>query len=594
MLQALIAYAERENLGDPDFETVGVRWWIPITHQGKLAGPPIELFNDEDTRKPKRVRRPFTRNDEVGHGKAHFLADNLERALAFFDLQSAGQSAARHNQHQYFKSLLVEAAAACPNEAPKLQAILSFLNDKEQIDRLHVVLREQKPNSSDNMTFLVDTADLLKSEEIIKFWRNRRATKRAAQACKPKMCLATGRLAEAVQTTEPIKGVPGGRTSGDRLIAFNKECPAFNSFGLEQAQNAPLSDEAANKFRGALEVLIEKSRKQGLAFYYKSSSGGGGHIHLHWTRQFIEFDPLEPVVSADPEIIKRLFASVHRGKQVVGVDNNAYYCLSLSGNRGRIVVRDWLESSVFEVECHVADWFRSLSIINFDGVTVRRDFGLWSLLAVLVPRKDGKPDFEKLAPQVATQVLFAALRGTPLPQPALAAALRRQQVEFRKSDDEFDPKFNPARIALIKAYLIRSANFNLNQKDCMTECLNPESRDPAYLCGRLFAVFDRLQYLALQNVNAGVVERYYASASTTPALVMGRLFRNAQFHLAKANGGIAENIRKDFEMIANALGEKFPPTLTLEEQGCFALGYYHQKAEYRRRAAERKEDEAKN
>ena len=126
----------------------------------------------------------------------------------------------------------------------------------------------------------------------------------------------------------------------------------------------------------------------------------------------------------------------------------------------------------------------------------------------------------------------------------------------------------------------------------MTECLNPESRDPAYLCGRLFAVFDRLQYLAQGSVNAGVVERYYASASVTPALVMGRLFRNAQFHLAKAGGGIAENVRKDFEEISCALGDHFKPTLTLEEQGRFALGYYHQKAEYRRRTAERKEQQA--
>jgi CRISPR-associated protein Csd1 len=92
------------------------------------------------------------------------------------------------------------------------------------------------------------------------------------------------------------------------------------------------------------------------------------------------------------------------------------------------------------------------------------------------------------------------------------------------------------------------------------------------LCGRLFAVFDRLQYFALGGVNAGVVERYYASASVTPALVMGRLFRNAQFHLAKAEGGIAENVRKDFETITCALGDKFKPTLTLEEQGRFALG----------------------
>ena len=127
----------------------------------------------------------------------------------------------------------------------------------------------------------------------------------------------------------------------------------------------------------------------------------------------------------------------------------------------------------------------------------------------------------------------------------------------------------------------------------MTECLNPDSRDRAYLCGRLFAAFDRLQYLALKHVNAGVVERYYASVSSTPALVMGRLFRNAQFHLAKAEGGIAENVRKEFETITCALGDQFPPALDLEEQGRFALGYYHQKAEYRRHSTERKETEGK-
>jgi CRISPR-associated protein Csd1 len=132
----------------------------------------------------------------------------------------------------------------------------------------------------------------------------------------------------------------------------------------------------------------------------------------------------------------------------------------------------------------------------------------------------------------------------------------------------------------------------------MTECLNPESRDPSYLCGRVFAVFDEHQSAALTNVNAGVVERYYASASVTPALVMGRLFRNAQFHSAKAEGeggwkkGKAINAQKDFEAITFALGDKFPATLDLEGQGRFALGYYHQKAEVRRRSAERKEQQA--
>ena len=211
------------------------------------------------------------------------------------------------------------------------------------------------------------------------------------------------------------------------------------------------------------------------------------------------------------------------------------------------------------------------------------------MIAALVPKKSGKPDYDKLPPQVPTQLLYSALRGSPLPHTALAAALRRQQVEA-------GDQLNPARFGLIKACLLRSPSHStLNPEPSnlrMTECLNPESRDPAYLCGRLFAVFDRLQYLALGSVNVGVAERFYASASVTPALVMGRLFRNAQFHLAKAGGGMAENVRKDFEEISCALGDQFPPALDLEGQGRFALGYYHQKADYRRRTAERKEQEA--
>ena len=146
----------------------------------------------------------------------------------------------------------------------------------------------------------------------------------------------------------------------------------------------------------------------------------------------------------------------------------------------------------------------------------------------------------------------------------------------------------PARLGLIRAVLNRLPNQNVT----MTAQLDPACSDPAYLCGRLFAVFDRLQYLAQGQLNAGISERFYASACVTPSLVMGRLFRNAQFHLAKAGGGIAENVRKDFEDITTALGCKFPPTLSLEAQGRFALGFYHQKAEYRRLSAERRDERA--
>ena len=580
MLQALIAYAEREKLGDANFEVVGVRWLIPLDQHGKLACGPIPLLENPGDKKPrpKMLVRPFTSPNELNQGtKSHFLCDTLERATLFLDPKATEKAEARRVQHAYFQKMLEEAAAACPDEASKLQALFSFLRDEAGLTELHRQLLDAKAKSSDNAAFSVDGAGLLDSESLKAFWRNRRRQAAiGAKARSHRICVATGELAETLDTTEKIKGVPGGLATGTNLISFDKD--SFRSFGLEQAQNAALSAPAELKIRSALNMLIESSRTQKLVF--------NNTIHLHWTRKPLDYDPVDILANADEKAVASLLKSVHTGQTSATFDDNAYYALSLSGNGARVMVRDWLESTVPEVRQHIAEWFEDLGIISPDGAGVKRDFKFYALLYGLV-----RADLEEMSPQLPTQLLHGALRGhcVPLPQSALSAALRRQQLDQ-------DNKLNPARLALIKACLLRSPNSlnnNTQTKDnTMTEQLNPESRDSAYLCGRLFAVFDRLQSLAQGSVNAGVVERYYASASVTPALVMGRLFRNAQFHLAKAGGGIAENVRKDFEEISCALGDHFKPTLALEEQGRFALGYYHQKAEYRRRTAERKKAES--
>ena len=573
MLQALIAYAEREGLGDPDFETVGVRWLIPLDGHGALTGAPIPLAENPDERKPrpKPMLRPFTSPNELNQGtKSHFLADTLERATLLLDPKATDKAAARRVQHNYFISLLTEAAAACPAEAERLTAVRVFLEDTKSIAHLHQQLAKSKAKPSDNATFGVNGVCLLDSAPLKQFWRERRRKATARAPRTRRICIATGTLADTLDTTEKIKGVPGGLATGTNLISFDKD--PFCSFGLEQAQNAALSPPAELKLRSALNRLIEISRGQRLVF--------NNAVHLHWTRKPVEFDPLDPVLSGDPNMIERLLKSVRDGQVVVGLDANAYYALSLSGNGARIVVRDWLESTVPEVERHVADWFKDLTIVPPEGIGLKRDFKFAALLYGMV-----RAELDELPPQLPTQLLHAALHGGPLPLTALVTALRRQQLDQ-------DNKLHVARLALIKACLLRSPN--RKETETMNECLNPESHDPAYLCGRLFAVFDRLQYLALGGVNAGVVERFYASASSTPSLVMGRLFRNAQFHLAKTEGGIATNVRKDFEEITCALGDRFPPSLSLEQQGCFALGYYHQKAEYRRRSAVRKDIETSN
>lgn len=125
----------------------------------------------------------------------------------------------------------------------------------------------------------------------------------------------------------------------------------------------------------------------------------------------------------------------------------------------------------------------------------------------------------------------------------------------------------------------------------MSEQLDRDLKDPAYLCGRLLAVFERLQFFALRDVNATVVDRYYGTASTAPATVFPRLVRSAEQHLSKLHGekpGLGVNIQKEIEEIITDLPPAFPLTLSLRDQGRFALGFYHQRADYRRQSQERK------
>ena len=113
--------------------------------------------------------------------------------------------------------------------------------------------------------------------------------------------------------------------------------------------------------------------------------------------------------------------------------------------------------------------------------------------------------------------------------------------------------------------------------------LNTESPNPAYQLGRLFAVLERIQYQALGELNAGIADRYYGSASAVPFSVFPRLLAGAKHHLSrlrKDKAGIAVNLDKDLGEIIGRLPETFPRHLSIEEQGRFAIGYYQQKQSY--------------
>ncbi len=108
-----------------------------------------------------------------------------------------------------------------------------------------------------------------------------------------------------------------------------------------------------------------------------------------------------------------------------------------------------------------------------------------------------------------------------------------------------------------------------------------ENKNPAYRCGLLFAVLEKLQQSASNNsLNRTIKDAYFSSAASKPALVFPKLISLAQNHLKKVNEKTEIYFSKLIQEIIDGIKNEFPETLTLSDQGRFMIGYYHQYQEF--------------
>ena len=244
--------------------------------------------------------------------------------------------------------------------------------------------------------------------------------------------------------------------------------------------------------------------------------------------------------------------------------DNEYRGLELSSNGGRVVVRGWFEGRFTELLDHVVSWFDDLAIVHQQTGAPAPAPKFYAVLNTAFR------DPDDIVPPLETSLFRAALLGSPIPEPFHTKVLLRIRAQVSSGDS----------ITYVQAGLLKA--FHRRRKQYMP---NPEldlNGPTPYQCGRLLAILANLQRAALGDVGAGVVERFYPAASSTPALVLGRLILNAQNHL-QALRGDKPGLSKWFDQrLADILRRvpvnSLPKILSLEDQSLFALGYYHQKA----------------
>jgi len=406
------------------------------------------------------------------------------------------------------------------------------------------------------------------------WWRRQAATPGEGQAG---TCLVTGDTAALANIHEPrIKGVLGSQSTGATLVSFNLD--AFESYGKSQSYNAPVSRRAAFQYATALNRLLSDDRRKVQV---------ADATTVFWTEKPAPAENVFPSIFAmtprpseadeDAVTLRRVHAfldRLRRGKaddltDLLGELDTRFYVLGLAPNASRISVRYWLTGTVRQLAKHLARHVRDLEIVGLDD----RPPTVQELLRETAPPKNGYPDPDKIPRILTGGLVRSILTSRPYPAAFYAAILRRIRAEsFAVPTKRKDWRSAMVRrAAAIKTYLIR--NFGKE----IPVSLNPDHPEPAYHLGRWFALLEKIQKDALgENLNATIKDRFFTAASSTPSAVFPRLIRLSQHHLNRIeNVGLRVTRDKQVQEAAGRL-DRFPRRLSMEEQGLFCLGYYHQ------------------
>ncbi len=556
-LQQLCAYADRQlSLPPPNYQEQSIRYVIDLANDGRFLG----IIDTSDPSVPKlrrgqrRLAPALVRTSGV---RAKLLADKASYALGFVP---PGEAPKREGaEHAAFLELVC--ACATKTQDQTVDMVARFLEETG----LGAIALPADFDPGATITFRVNGEFPIDRSAVQDYWVSLQAT-----GDEPEMpCVVCGKT-RPVLTGHPvtIKPIPNGQTSGNFLISANAK--AFESYGLERSLIAPTCSPCAEKYANALNSLLAET---------DSRLRMGGSVYVFWTAEETGFRPASLLSDPDPGEVRELLDAARSGQQAATqIDDVGFYAAGLSGSGARIAVRTWIDTTVGAARSRLVRYFALQEIEDAYGAPGPA-LPIWRLAGSTVrdPRKEAPTS------GVTDGLFELALAGRRLPEDVLFHAIQRCRA---------GQSVGRERAALIKMALASQQGWSDERVETMSG-LDAANHDPAYLCGRLLAVLDAIQQQAI-SPNATVVDRFYGSASSAPASVFGNLLDNAQNHLAKLRkeprtrgAGIALDGR--LMDVMDGL-EAFPKTLTLPQQGIFALGFYHQRAADRRARRERAEE----
>lgn len=577
ILQALVEYYEtlerRGEITRPGWCRAKVSFALELSAEGALKR--VLSLKREVQRGKKKVWEPqnitvprmVTRSSGIS---ANFLCDNSSYLLG---MDKKGKPERSRDCFQCARQKHIQVLEGV--NSPAAQAVTGFF---ERWDPLAAqgepALAEyyEEIMEGGNMIFFVNETYVQDDPAVRQAWESWQDEQEGGEEG---ICLVTGKRGRIERIHGNIKGGQGAQSSGAALVSFN--APAFESYGREQSYNAPVGAYAVYAYTTALNHLLA-DREHVMVI--------GDTTVVYWSEdgeqecQDIFSMSMEPSLD-NAEIVGSVFRNLAAGRavNVPGVEKDIaadqkFYILGLAPNAARIAVRFFYRDSFGNILVNLKRHYDRMQIIR--PASDRLEYlGIWHLLMETVNRKskDKKP-----ASGMAGALYQAVISGGRYPESCYQAVLGRVRAE-QDDTDRGIYQITRGRAAIIKGWLLRNAGY---KEEEITMALNENSRDTAYTLGRMFAVLEGIQEDANPGINATIKDRYFNSACATPASIFPVLLKlkNSQIRKLDSRGKeiyyetMLGELQGRIEMEDGQ--EAYPRHLTLEEQGKFILGYYHQ------------------
>lgn len=549
-----------------------------------------EVLGNDNGKKPVNSIPVPVRATRTSGIVPNFLCDNAKYLLGYDDDDSGRAMDAFQACAEYHLKLLHDI------DCPEAAAVRAFFSRPPQWEAVKDSLGDAvwKMSLTSNYVLMYDAPDCTKlltnCAPIREAWNAYYDSIDTgdADADDTVVSIVSGELIRPAKTHPKVKGVVGAQSAGASLISFNTD--AFCSYGMDQCENAPMSTREAYEYTTAINTMLadrEHVNRIGDATVVAwANCGVTAYTDIY--EHLIKANSLFANTSQsqnkqmslnETTLHAALNAFAHgRPYEYEGIrldPGEEFHILALSPNAARLSVRFYLTNSFGTFARNISQHYQDLEIRrpSFDKT---KYLPTWRLLQQTVNQNSKNKD---VAPNLAGDIMRAILTGSPYPATLINAVQRRIRAEHDVSPD---------KASIIKAYYLRLCrqrelsgrlNNNLNAfKEVLRMDINEDSGYTPYVLGRLFSIYEQIQIAAVPNINTTIKDKYFNSASATPARVFPILGNLAQKHMRKSSVSAANRVRlsKTLGELSSRVGIQYPTRLSLAEQGAFQLGYYYE------------------